>query len=898
MRGLIIIAIILSGFVSSSAQVTLYYNGNIFTSDQSLPVATYFVVENGFITKTGSRLDESDLKKYANQVNLQSKTVIPGIIDSHLHFIDAGLNLLQTSFSNSHDRLSLIEKIKSTKNELLDGIYIGRDLGHEVLKAMEKPKDLLDSLMPETPAIIFLKSGHAAIVNSVALKKLGFTSTSTITDGTIQKDISGNLTGLLMEGASMEASRQISSIYSSETIERAILKVQSNALCYGITTIGDNTFSPYFFKIYQQLQKEDLLKIRVRARSYGRIPETEGLMKSVGKKHMGFIGGGVDETRVKYHAMKFFEDQSLSLNGHSHDMVEPGGNVFLSPDQLADIFQLHPVSTFAFHVQGKKGLQNILDAVKANEKKVSRQRHVLDHAGYASGEQIKEAADLGLGLTIIASQLFDYENLSSFYKTHAPADQPFDERELLDTRMKYEMAKGALTSDYPYGMDTVFIELPEIDGLNPFPLMAVNVTGRYPDGTLIHGVGDKTLTVSDAVQAYTTNGAYVLMEETQLGKIAPGFHADFVVMENDILSTDPIELYQARVEQTFVSGALVFDSSHTTNAVRAGKTIPVSPSDYAISPVIGYDPALGMILGGAYFNFPLKTPGQYFDFQIQAITSGKINLQSNYSYFNLLKNMNLNFSGSYSNFFQYYFGEGDETNADTYVKLFSNNYRVKPEIAIQLKKKFQLIAFGDARGRREIKVTDQNDVEINTSFFPNENSLAFGLTSKYDTRDNTFSTKKGTLMQATLQYIPEALNVKGLGDVGQVQAEIRHFTYVINSNFVIASRLAAGYSSGTSSYLFRYSLGGSYALRGYYSNRFRGEKYYVVQLEGRFPIYRRFSGVAFIDAGDITDQALDKPKYTYGTGMRFALSQNIKLRLDYGIGRDQTGVFFTFSEAF
>ncbi|MBK7652888.1 MAG: hypothetical protein IPJ20_22045 [Flammeovirgaceae bacterium] len=74
-----------------------------------------------------------------------------------------------------------------------------------------------------------------------------------------------------MEGASMEASRQISSIYSSETIERAILNMQSNALRYGITTIGDNTFSPYFFKIYQQLQKEDLLKILVRARSYGRI---------------------------------------------------------------------------------------------------------------------------------------------------------------------------------------------------------------------------------------------------------------------------------------------------------------------------------------------------------------------------------------------------------------------------------------------------------------------------------------------------------------------------------------------------------------------------------------------------------------------------------------------------
>ncbi|MBK7652890.1 MAG: hypothetical protein IPJ20_22055 [Flammeovirgaceae bacterium] len=146
-------------------------------------------------------------------------------------------------------------------------------------------------------------------------------------------------------------------------------------------------------------------------------------------------------------------------------------------------------------------------------------------------------------------------------------------------------------------MDTVFNELPEIDGLNPFPLMAVNVSGRYPDGTLIHGVGDKTLTVTDAIKALYHKWCLRANGGDPVKQIAPGFHADFVVMEKDILSTDPIELYQARVEQTFVSGTLVFDSSHTTNSVRAGKTIPVSPSDYAISPVIGYDPALGMILG-------------------------------------------------------------------------------------------------------------------------------------------------------------------------------------------------------------------------------------------------------------------------------------------------------------
>lgn len=888
----------LFGSTIASAQTTLYYNGKIFTCDSSLTEASYFVVENGLITKTGNSLSELDLKNYPIQIDFQSKIVIPGIVDSHIHFIDGGLGLLQVNFSGINDKAKLVEKINVTKTELLDGMYIGRNLGNEPLKETPNPLKLLDELMPETPTIIFLKSGHAAIINSAALKKLGFDKNTTITDGTLQKDAAGNLTGLLLEGASMEANRLIGSAYSNETIQRAIAIMQSKVLSYGITTVGDNTFNPYYFKIYQGLQNNGVLKVRVRARSYGRIPQTEGLMRGVGKKHLGFIGKGVDESHVKYHAMKFFEDQSLSYSGHQHEAVKPGGKVFLSEKQLKDIFQLNPTSTFAFHVQGKEGLQNILNTLHANNKTSLNKRHVVDHAGYSSVQQIQEAADLRIGVTIIASQLFDYKNLSSFYKIHSSGDQLFKENDLLDARVKYQLVKGALTSDYPYGMDTLFTDYAQVDGLNPFPNMAVNVTRRYPNGELMEGIVDKTLTINEAIEAYTSNGAYVLNEDKKIGKIAPGYYADFVVMQAPLLLDDPFTLYNAKVSQTYVDGELVFDLSRNVNEEDTLKTIKVSPTDYTIAPIIGYDPALGMIFGGAYFNFPLKIPGRYFDAQLQVISGGKINFQSSYAYFNLFRNVNLNLYGSYSNFFQYYFGEGSKTIAEDYTKLFSNTYRVRPEIAFILRNKFQIVAFGDVRGRRETKATNESDVELNQRFFPDENPVGIGLAIKQDTRDNTFSTKKGALRQITFLYIPSALNAPGLGEALQIDAEIRYFRYVINSNFVIASRLAAGFSQGTPSYLFRYTLGGSYALRGYYSNRFRGEKYYVGQLEARLPVYKRFSGVTFLDVGDVTDDDFIKPKYTYGAGIRFAMSQNIKLRLDYGIAKDQNGVFFTFSEAF
>jgi predicted amidohydrolase YtcJ len=818
-------------------------------------------------------------------------------VDSHIHFIDGGLGLLQTSFFNVNTRKELDDKINATRNELLDGMYIGRDLGNEPLTGIEMPIQMLDELLPEVPAIIFMKSGHAAIANTAALKKLGFRNTTTIADGTLQKNEQGSLTGLLLEGAAMEASRMVSTRYTIQTIERAILKVQALALSYGITTVGDNTFNPYFYKTYQELQKNDLLKMRIRARSYGRMPQTESLMQGVGKKHLGFIGGGVDPDRVNYHAMKFFEDESLAPTRHNHEAVSPGGKVFLDKKDLKDIFQLHPASTFAFHVQGKQGIQTILDAVSENSMDANNRRHILDHAGYTSAEQMQTAHKLGLGVTILASQLFDYKGIASYYKSNAATKEALEEDDLLNARMKHRVANGALTSDYPYGMDTLFIQYPQIDGLNPYPIMAVNTTGMYPDGTPIAGAENKTLTREEAIKAFTMNGAYVLHEEKRLGAISTGHFADFVILQDDILNGAPFDLYAEKVLKTYINGDLVYDANQTFLTDQKEK-VNVSPSDYAISPVIGYDPTLGMILGGAYFRFPLKTPGAYFDFQLQAIKGGKLNLLSTYTFYDLFKRTDFNISGSYSNFFQYYFGEGNQTNAENYVKLYSNIYRLKPELTRKLKNKFQVSVFADWRGRHEIKVTDKNDAELGNTYFPDESTIALGISLKHDSRDNAFSTRKGSMQQVSLQHIPAAWNLNGSAAVTQINADIRFFQYVGNSNFVLATRFAAGYSIGSPGYLFRYTLGGSYVLRGYYSNRFRGEKYYAAQLEARFPIYKRFSGVAFTDAGDITDTDFGKTKFSYGAGIRFALSQNIKLRLDYGKATDQSGVFFTFSEAF
>lgn len=900
MRHLLATSLLCATAAGSFAQGVLFHNAHIFTADDTDRFASYFVCEAGRITEIGTQLPADRFSLFTERVDLGGATVLPGIVDSHIHFIDGALGMLQVSFFEVTDAGALTERIRATSDQLLDGIYVGRDLGYPPLETIPSPLAYLDDLFPNVPAIIFLKSGHGAIANSSAMRLFGFKAGTRIPDGTIGIDAQGALDGYLFEGAAMEANKAIGGRYTSATIERAILLAQRKALSYGITTIGDNTFSPYHLNIYQQLQKHGHLGLRVWARSYGRIQQTAGLMAGLGQKKLRLISSGVNLDRVHYHAMKFFEDMSLSVPADAGQAQEPGGKVFQEADALKDIFLLHPAETFAFHVQGERGLELLLNTISTYGPRLDPHRHVLDHAGYASAQQVQQAHALGAAVTIIGGQLFDHEALARYYSRNSKAGGPvFRAGQLLDTRTKVRSARGALSSDHPYGMDTVFADFPRIDGLNPFPAMAVNVTGRYPDGSPIPGVEQKTISLPEAVHSYTANGAYVLGEEDCFGALAVGRSADFIVLDRPVFELDPMQLYDVRVQRTFINGVEVYNAADSTVGLAPlVAPLRVGASDYAISPVIGYDPTLGLILGGAYFRFPLRTPGSFFSAQLQTILTGQVNLLLDYRRYSLFDRADLNVSGSFSDFFQYYFGEGSNTDAQDYVKVFASVYKARSELSYDLRRGWRTTVFADLRGRTETRDLDRSDVELPGRLFPDERTLGFGASFLKDTRDNVFSAHKGVFGVVDVTHVPAGLNMSGSGATTLVHADLRAFRYAYSARYVLAARLTAGFAEGDPSYLFRYSFGGANTLRGFYANRFRGSRYYAGQLEFRFPLIGRFSGAGFVDAGDIGDGDLNSPRWSYGGGIRFTLNTNVKLRLDYGGSNDQSGVFFTFGEAF
>ncbi len=882
-------------FVSKTllSQTTLYYNANIFTSDTAHPFVSFMLVQDGKIVDTGSNISYEAIRSVENSIDMHGKTIIPGIVDSHIHFIDGALGMLQISLSDVLNSDELSSRIVETSSQLLDGYYVGRDLGFLALSDQQNPRLFLDQVLPDVPIVLFMKSGHAAIANTEGLKKLGFHGSTKIADGTLEKDADGNLKGWLLEGAAMEALKRVGAKYTDKTIMKAISKAQEVALSYGITTIGDNTFAPYHMKIYQAMQRDGSLHLRVWTRSYGRISQTTSLMKPMGTKKLGLIGPANDFDQVHFHLIKLFEDMSLSVPKGVVGSIEPGGTIFLDKNEIKQYLLLQPEDKFAFHVQGKRGLQNILDAMNDLGARNHFRRHVIDHAGYCSENQLKEIHRLGSSVTILADQSFDYPTLLRDYNNSGFNLQRDD---LLNARLKYQLCRGALTSDYPYGMDTAFLQYPYVDGLNPFPNMAANVSGRMPDGTQLEGFQSKTLTVQQAVISYTANGAFVLGEEDKLGKIAPGYAADFLVLDQNIFKENPMDLYHCRVDQTYINGKKVYDSKQGVFKASDEHPTHVSPYDYTVSPVFGYDPSTGFVFGGAAFVYPLKTPASYGDVQLMATAKGKIQLQAKYMRYSLFRNIDFELPVTLSSFPQYFFGEGDTTKARFYQEIFSDRYFARPSFNFHLPNHFMAALFGDFRARHENEVINERGQVVNHQLFGNEKDLGIGLSLQYDTRNNPQATKLGFYAKLFYEQIPDWSGNKG--QAGLFGVDMRYFHYIYSADYVIAARLACGSSFGDLPYLYRYVLGGGEMLRGYYSNRFRGDYFYALQTEFRFPLYKRFSGVCFLDEGDVGDNKLSQILVSYGGGIRFSINDNVTLRLDYGKGKDQSGVFFTFGEAF
>ncbi|KAG4381874.1 hypothetical protein GLYMA_15G235400v4 [Glycine max] len=216
-------------------------NGVIYTSDDSLPFADSMAVANGRVLRVGNRSFFQELEGYGTQVlDLGGKVVVPGFLDSHVHFIDGGLQMMQVKLRGVNKKEEFIRRIKDAAQSTKQGSWIlGGGWNNDLWGGDLPAASWIDDVTPNNPVWLSRVDGHTGLVNSVALVLAGITNlTDDPRGGTILRTANGEPPGVLIDSARTLVASKIPED-SVDDRREALLRASNLALTRGVTMILD-----------------------------------------------------------------------------------------------------------------------------------------------------------------------------------------------------------------------------------------------------------------------------------------------------------------------------------------------------------------------------------------------------------------------------------------------------------------------------------------------------------------------------------------------------------------------------------------------------------------------------------------------------------------------------------
>ncbi|WP_233549504.1 amidohydrolase [Lysinibacillus yapensis] len=510
------------------------------------------LVEGNRISKVGTT---EEIKKLLNIkteiIDLKGKTVLPGLIDAHMHLYLYGISLLNLNCKNPGitSVKELLGEIKKVVSEKAKGEVI-RVFGFNELMVKEQRYPTiqeLDELTTEHTIIITRTCGHIGVVNTAALQLAGINhDTIDPHGGTIEKDGYGRLTGRLIENAFLEFNQYVP--YSEEELYNALEKAQEQLLSYGITSVHDaGGFDENSFRVMQQASQADQLKLRVYA-MIGSLNNCETFTKNM------IASGIVTNTgndSFKIGPAKLFTDGSstgptiATREPYTSDS-ENYGYLQYSEDELYKIFSPAHKKGYQLtvHAQGDKAIEQYLNVIERLQELHPRQdhRHRVEHLGVCPPDLQQRVRDLGL--IPVLNPPFPFEFGESYLRNYGGrTDYMYAAKQLID--LGVVVTAG---SDAP------------ITTANPFVGMFMAVERITKGGTPFGQV--QRVTLLDVIRMYTINAAYASRDEKIKGSIEVGKLADLAILNKSILNCPTEELLDVEVEMTVLNGEFVY-SKHS-----------------------------------------------------------------------------------------------------------------------------------------------------------------------------------------------------------------------------------------------------------------------------------------------------------------------------------------------
>src|SRR5438874_7026269 len=589
MRAVAAILLFVSGITAEAETADkIFINGNIYTVNEKQPDAEAIAVDHDRIIFVGSNPDAEKLRADKTHiVDLAGKTVTPGFTDSHCHIFEIGEREMTLNLEGTNTPEDFLSKVKERVTQTERAKWItGRGWIETFWKPPQFPTRIdLDKIAPDNPVFLTRADGHAAIVNSAALKLANIDNHTPDPFGGQILKTNGEPNGMLLDNAMDSIAKNIPKPTEAET-EQALLKGIDREIKLGWCEIQNAGSELLDQEIIRRAYAARKVKLRMINAAYGPGEAANALLKN------GATLNAFDH-RFTQRTIKVIFDGALGSRGAAllapySDRPDTSGFLTQKPEELKPMFEeaLRRGIQVETHAIGDRANRLIFDlyeqafkAVPPSQRKIQEPRWRVEHAQILSEQDLPRFAKLGV--------------LASMQPSHAISDLFFAPARLGIERLARAYAWNSLIesgaiicggSDAPVERGEPMIEFYAAVARRPLPEHGLSVSApsgvelgspnkdkdsgqdiRWPHRQDAYvpppGEGwhpEQAVSREQALRMFTINAAYAAFEENDKGSIEVGKLADFTVLSADIMKIPAPEILKTRCEMTVIGGEIVF----------------------------------------------------------------------------------------------------------------------------------------------------------------------------------------------------------------------------------------------------------------------------------------------------------------------------------------------------